>query len=268
MKTKKYISLALALATIGSLALIVPAFAVSNQQGEGNQNINVNVTTTIHDDKVNQGEKDFEKMMPAVIGKVSAVNGNILTVISKQGFNKTEATSTITFTVDATNAKLLRGNTIITLSNIAVGDNVIVQGTVTGTSVVATIIRDGKVGNGNENDNNQALLQIQGNGQPVVAGIISAINGSSLMITTNNSSSITYTIDAANAKIIQGKNTILLSGVKIGDSVIVQGTVNGTSVIASTIIDTNLITGQKVRLGFFGSIGQFFRRLFGFKSFK
>ena len=40
--------------------------------------------------------------------------------------------------------------------------------------------------------------------------------------------------------------------------------VNGTSVVASTIIDTNIPAGQKPHFGFFGSIGQWFRRLFGF----
>jgi len=87
-------------------------------------------------------------------------------------------------------------------------------------------------------------------------------------MTITNSSKITYTIDAANVKIIQGKNTISLSDVKIGDSVVVQGTVNGTSIVASTIIDQVKInqakpanTGeeQRPRQGFLGSIGQFFK---------
>lgn len=338
MKTKKYISLIMVLATMSSFALIVPAFAVTNQQDGGNKSeqgqspvvmgtvsaisgttitvvgkqVPGNATTTtvftvnavnsqvlkgntvitlssivvgdtitvqgtiiganvlatvIRDGKVNEGDNngsneinnDFNKMFPDVVGKVSTISGNILTVISSRDLNKTEASTTTTFIVDVTNAKLLRGNTVITLSDIVVGDTVIVQGTVNGTNVVATMVRDGKVGNGNgnKNDNNQALLQIQGNGQPIVAGTISAISGSTITIT--NSSNITYIIDATSAKILQGKNTILLSGVKIGDSIIVQGTVSGTSVIASTIIDTN-----SKHFGFFGSMGQFFKRLFGF----
>jgi hypothetical protein len=215
---------------------------------------------------------DFEKMMPNLVGKVSAVNGNILTVISKQGFIKTTPEAATTFTVDATNAKILRGNKAIKVSDITVGDNIIVQGTITGTNVVAAIIRDGKVGEGkvsggkvgvgNSNDNNQALFQIEGNGQPIVAGTISTITGSTITIT--NSGNVTYTIDATNAKIIQGKNNILLTGVKIGDLVIVQGTVNGTSVIASTIIDQTGSQSVNANFGFFSSVGQFFKRLFGF----
>jgi len=223
------------------------------------------VATVIRVGSPNQAEVDTVKMSPNVVGKVSVITGNILTVVSNKKYEN-ESASTTTFTVDATNAKLLRGNTAITLSDIIVGDNIVVQGTITGTNVVATIIRDGKIGNGNENDNNQALLQIQGDGQPVVAGTISAINGS--IITIANSSNITYTVDASNAKIVQGKNIILLPAVKTGDSVIVQGAVNGTSVTASTIIDqanqVNITVKQKARPGFFGSISQWFRRLFRF----
>jgi hypothetical protein len=222
------------------------------------------VATTIRDGKNNQERADFNRMTPNIVGKVSAINGNVLTVINKQGFNKTENNKTTTFTVDATNAKILRGNTTITASNIAVGDTVVIEGTITGTNIAATMIRDGKTGNGNENDNNEALFQIQGNGQPIVAGTISTINGSTITIT--NDSNVTYIIDATNAKIIQGKNTISLSGVKTSDLIIVQGTVNGTSIVASTIIDQNksVKAAQKMHAGFFGSIGQWFRHLFGF----
>ena len=255
MNTKKYITLIAVLGIVGGFALVIPAFALDNQQGEVSALIQVN---TNKDNQTNQGEMDSYKMMPSVIGKVTAINGNIITISRNQ---KEVNPTANTFTVDATNAKLLRGNAEITLSDIAVGDNIVVQGTITGTNVVATVIRDGKVGNGNESDNNQAMLQIQGNGQPVIGGTISVINGSVITITN---SSVTYTVDATNAKIVQGKNTISLSNVKVGDSVIVQGTVNGTSIAASTIIDANAITGQKVHVGFFASIGQWFKHLFGF----
>jgi len=250
MKTQKYISSIIALAMIGSFSLAIPVFAVNNRERE-------------NDDF----RQDTNKIMPVVVGKVSIINGKILTVISqKKSYKNTAvASATTTFTVDSTNAKLLRGNTVIALTDIAVGDNVIVQGTVTGNNVVATVIKDGKVGNGNENDNNQALLQIQGNGQPVIAGTISAISGSTLTVTN---SSVTYTVNAASAKIVQGKSVISLSGVKTGDSVMVQGAVNGTVVTASTIIDqaksANATAKPASNKGFFGFIGQFFARLFGF----
>lgn len=266
MNTKKYISIAIGLATIATLALTMTASAATppaNGQSRG-------------------GMMDSGRMIPAVVGKVSAINGNILTVISDQNHSngRTDSTSTptpTTYTVDTAPgghpAKLLRGNTAITLSSIAVGDNIVIQGTLTGTNVVATVIRDGKVGNGNEGDNNQALLQIQGNGQPVIAGTISAISSSTLTV---KNSSVTYTVDAVNAKIVQGKNTISIADVKVGDSVIVQGTVTGTSVAASTIFDSQLKASDNATSpgnngkssgfmgGMFGGIGNFFKKLFGF----
>jgi hypothetical protein len=230
------------------------------------------VATTIRAGKVGKESKDQNKMNPNMVGKVTIVNGNILTINVKQQREQNMAATATTFTVDATNAKILRGETIIKVSDIAVGDNLVVQGTVTGNNVVATMIRDGKIGNGSigQEDNNQALSQIKNNGQPIISGKISAISAMSLTVT--NSSNIIYTVDATNAKIVQGKNVITVSGVKIGDIVIVQGTVNGTNVIASTIIDgNNPVTAETIadnkptpNKGFFGSIRDFFKSMFGF----
>ncbi|MCX6721686.1 MAG: DUF5666 domain-containing protein [Candidatus Staskawiczbacteria bacterium] len=191
------------------------------------------VATTIKD---GQNVTDPNRMRPNLVGKVSAISGNTITVVSQQGFRKpTDAiinpSSTI-FTVDASGAKIFKGDVTSAVSGITVGDTIIVQGTVTGTNVVATMIRDGQIGKDNEN---QALLQIQGNGQPVVAGKVSAINGSNITIVNN---SVTYTIDTITAKfIVGGQTTATISNVAVGDNLIVQGTINGNSVIASTVID-------------------------------
>ena len=114
------------------------------------------------------------------------------------------------------------------------------------------------------------MNQVIGNGQPVVAGTISVINGNTLTVTT--ASNVTYTIDATNAKVLQGQNTVALSSVAVGNSVVIQGTVNGTSVTASTIIEqsapvgTSATIGRPVAHGFFAGIGQFFAHLFGFSK--
>ena len=83
---------------------------------------------------------------PAVMGTVSAINGNTLTVSGKKGFGSTATTTT--YTVDTTNAKITKNNTAGTIASIAVGDTVMVQGTVSGTNVNATTIRDGKMPSG------------------------------------------------------------------------------------------------------------------------
>ena len=111
-----------------------------------------------------------------------------------------------------------------------------------------------------------------GNGQPITAGNVSAINGATLTVTTK--SNVTYTVDASNAKILAGQNaTATIANIVVGDSVVVQGAVNGTNVTATTIIDrvkpvdnSNASTTPKKGMmgGFFGGIGSFFGHLFGF----
>ena len=111
---------------------------------------------------------------------------------------------------------------------------------------------------------------IQGNGEPVVAGTVASVSGMKLTVSTK--SNVTYTVDATSAKVVQGQNTISLSNVATGDSVIIQGTVNGTNITASSVIDqkapsstgTAGSAGAPQSHGFFGSIGQFFSHLFGF----
>ena len=218
-------------------------------------------------------------MKLGVFGTVISVSGNIVTVSGKQGFGATATTTT--FTVDATNAKIMKNNVAGTISSIAVGDTIMAQGTLTGTNLVATMIRDGQMGMGRGMDghgsgtvgsNGQTkptASPFTGNGQPVVAGTVSSVSGSTLMIA--NKSNVSYTVDATNAKILQGQNTISISSVAVGDSVVVQGVVNGSSITASTVLEqakpTITATGSSTpgaHQGFFGSIGSFFSHLFGF----
>ena len=215
---------------------------------------------------------------PAVFGTVSAISGNTITIISKQfvrGADKKTAPTptTTTYNVDATSAKVTKDNAASTVSAIAVGDTIFAQGIISGTNVTATDIRDGKMafgpGNGKmERPEISTSTPVIGNGQPIVAGTISAINGTTVTIT--NKSNATYTIDTSSAKVTQGQNTISLLNLNVGDSVIVQGTINGTSVVASSVIDQSKpasVTGTPSKEkpnGFFGSIGQFFMHLFGF----
>jgi len=216
---------------------------------------------------------------PGVFGTVSAINGNILTVASKQFPNKTATTTTATvttYTVDATNAKIMKNNIAGTISSIVVGDTIMAQGTLTGTNLVATNIRDGVMTRGNgdlgkmpvKNAKDSLPPTVTGNGEPVIAGAITVINGSSLTVT--NKSNVTYTVDVTSAKIMQGSNTVTVSNLTVGDSIIAQGTVNGNAVVASTIIDQKVQTANTTgttttqHQGFFGSIGSFFAHLFGY----
>jgi len=79
-----------------------------------------------------------------VHGTVSAMNGTTLTVVATDPQSGTSST----YTVDAANAQLLKGDgsskpSTSTLSSVAVGDNVVIDGSLSGTNVTAKMIIDG-----------------------------------------------------------------------------------------------------------------------------
>lgn len=204
---KNLMVLAAGSAALGILAVTGTVFAASGSGGSGNH---------------------------PIVGTVSTVtmNGEMLTVASIIPHNSSVPTSTI-YTVNATNAVVIKDGKHSTFSAISVGDRVIVRGTVSGSIITATVVRDGPhhklIGW------KKLLRNFHGNGEPVVGGNVMAINGTMLTITN---SKITYTVNAAFSIIEKiGGTKIPLSSVGIGDRVIVQGVTNGTSVTASSLLD-------------------------------
>ncbi len=212
-------------------------------------------------------------MAPGVFGTVASISGNSISVTSKGGPNGAAGT---TYTVDATNATVTKDGTASSVSTIVVGDTVMVEGTVSGTTVTATTIRDGMLQGG---QGVKPAAIIQGNGEPVIGGAVTAISGDSLTVT--NKSNVTYTVDATNAVIQKGNATSSVSAIVVGDNVVVQGTVNGNAVTASSVIDSGVKptstsgdassggTGPTAGFrggfgGILGSIGNLFHSLFGF----
>jgi hypothetical protein len=186
-----------------------------------------------------------------IAGTVTAVNGTTITVSGK---NKSDA-PTVVYTINAASATVKKDDVASTVSGIAVGDMVRIEGTVSGTTVTATIIVDGRT---------PAPSMPQGNGQPIVGGTVTAVSGNTITIT--NKSNVSYTIDATSATFIKNGAVGTLSSIAVGDSIVAQGTVNGTSVTAVSVTDqgavqTSTTPGPK---GFFGSVGSFFAHLFGF----
>ena len=255
------------LATFLTLAVAVPVLADNNQSNNG-------VGGGVGGGMMFNRGNNRGMMKRGVYGTVANVSGNTITVTSKLG-SSTNAVTT-TYTVDVTNAKIMKNNVAGTIGSILVGDTIMAQGTLTGTNLVAISIGDGVLNKGTRGgfNGNQTppVSPIMGNGQPIVAGTVATISGSTLTIT--NKSNVTYTVDATNAKIVKGPNTILVSGLAVGDMVIVQGAVNGNAVVATSIIDqtkppvstatnTEGNNGQS-HGGFFAGIGSFFAHLFGF----
>jgi Domain of unknown function (DUF5666) len=255
--------------SIGTVAVVIfianPALAESTQkntteQGYGPRNMMVG--------KMMKGKLP-PMMRPAVMGSVSSISG---TTITLNGRVTPGNNATTTYNIDASNAKIFKGGATSTISNIATGDMIFVEGTVNGSNVTATAIRDGVRGVGfgpgkrelEGPRNASSSTAFTGNGQPLVAGKISAVSGNTLTVTTGNN--VTYTVDATNAKILKGKDPISLSGVVNGDGVLVQGAVNGNSIVAATIIDKPQSTSQNTEPahGTFENLGGFFKHLFGF----
>ena len=297
MNNKKYISRVLLGALVAVMA--VPAFVSAAEMhvgtGQGG-------TSDMSVRRGGNGQDNSRGMMngvmgmrggefrPVAIGTVSSINGTTLTVVGKKNIGSDERVpdvtdgnnfATTTFTVTATNAQVRKNNATSTLSSIAVGDMVSIEGTISGTSVTATVIHDGAIrGFGMKAEGKaggmmgvgrqaSSTIMMGGNGQPIIAGKVSAISGAILTITNN--SNVAYSIDTTNAKITQGNTTISLANIIVGDTILAQGTINGTSVIATTVMDqtnhstTNIsTTTQNIRKGMFGGLGQLFMRMFGF----
>jgi len=203
-----------------------------------------------------------------VKGTVSSISGNTLTVKGKTGPGA-EGRSEIIYTVDASNATVKKDGATSTVSSIAEGDTVMVRGTVSGTNITATSIDDGVLGKGQGGPQDQTPI-VEGDGQPMIAGTVVSISGSTISVT--NKSNITYTIDASSAIVKkEGTENATVSNIAAGDSIVAQGAVNGTSMTASSVIDQTVAAADSStsdnpgnHAGFFGNIFNFFKHLFGF----
>lgn len=255
MKYKKYFYFLILVAAFATLSMYSSSFAQGKINNERNEFRGYS--------KIMKASKGM--MRPVIVGTVTSINGNSLTISSNEA-NNTSAT----YTVDATNANIVKNNTAGKISDIAVGDSVSVVGTLNGTNITATYIRDGilgrglGIGNGIMNNLEKDLSGIVGNGEPLIAGTVSAVNGNSISIT--NKSNIVYTVDATNAKVLANNTNGNISSIAVGDTVLIQGNISGNAVTASTIIDSKPLNlnNKTTHPGFFFGIGSFFKRLFGF----
>jgi len=219
--------------------------------------------------------------MPGVAGKVTSVDvtNNAITV---QGMRN----STTSYNVNVSGAVITKNNATTTISAISVGDTVMVRGTVNGTSVAATSVRDGAFGSGMGRSWNGSSTRPTGTfpgnrgfhmpsgtlpyasgtrpmASPSIAGTIASVNGSSLTVTGNNGT--TYTVDASNATLVKkGSSTSSISGINVGDNVQIEGNVSGTAITATAIFD-NVTQNSSSGSGFMGAIKNFLSNLFHFK---
>lgn len=157
---------------------------------------------------------------PHIGGTIAAINGTTLTITGGQNHSGT-------YTVNAANAKVTKDGAAATLASYAVGERVMVEGTIDGTNITATNISNQKgFGKGGGRG-------MRGKGHGVM-GTVSAVNGSTITLTGPDGAS--YTVDASSAN-VQKMVAGALTDVVVGDRIGVHGDVSGTSVKATRIMD-------------------------------
>jgi len=165
-------------------------------------------------------------------GSVTAVNSSVLTINAMAGKIKT------TYTIDAASAVLTKGMgkgtpATIAIADIKIGDRIFAIGTLNGTNVSATSVRDLGQFNKRINSNKTA---IKGN---MFMGTVTAVIGSTITATGWNKTA--YTVNAGAAKLTKGLGkdaaTIALSDIKVGDRISAVGAVSGTTVAATSVRD-------------------------------
>ncbi len=311
MKNSILVGLLMALVIMGSFGF--SGGSVRAESNDGGAQVQANVSTEGHGlgirgkimnflglnkpnggDEQGQGNSEsrggiMNNSFRGIVGTVTGLTGSTITVESKR------ATTTITFSVDATNAKFVKDKATTTLASILVGDTVAVSGQVTGTTVSATLVIDGKFPMMLEKREEKKNDRQENRGQGImgrgIAGTVTAVSGNSLTVTALHASTTTgivYTVDATNAKIFKNKATTTITSILVGDTVQVEGTMTGTTVVAKAIRDGVLPqTWDKSRhdgkdsmmhgtstpshgegrsrvSAAFESMGQFFRHMFGF----
>lgn len=266
MKTKQlYLG---ALIVVMSMVGVTHVHADSKGGDDGYKGVSANIGLKIggeHEDGDDMNDDKGGEHKAGVYGSVTAVSGTTISV--------RDSRTNVIYSVDTTKAMIDKNRVAILVSGIAIGDMVLVEGTTTGTTVMATSIHDGVLAkrNGEWNDgknkdekNNQALFP-QGNGQPIIGGTVTLINGT--IVTITNKSNVTYTIDISTATVNKGGKIAQKTDIMVGDTILAQGTITGTSVVATAVVDQGVVTtpsgNNGNHRGFFRRIGDFFSRMFG-----
>ncbi|MEK7106126.1 MAG: DUF5666 domain-containing protein, partial [Patescibacteria group bacterium] len=170
-----------------------------------------------------------EEKRQAYFGVVTAKSDTTLTILSANNLSYT-----VSLAADA--QIWINKNKQSNLSGFVVGDNVVVQGTLSGTNLSA-----------------KKLVAMH---LPVgtIIGKITASSGTTLTVLGTDNK--TYTVLTTDASIkAKGKDGTLA----VGDSVIAKGDITGTTLTAKTVSE------EKLKGGFFNRFGLFFKSIFGKK---
>lgn len=170
-----------------------------------------------------------EEKRQGYFGVVTAKTDTTLTILSANN---------VSYTVTLASGAEIWINKIkqTSLSGFVVGDNVMLQGTLSGNTISAKKI---------------VALHLPAG---TIVGKVTATNGTTLTILGSNNTSYTVLTTDADVK-AKGKDGTLA----VGDSVVAKGDLAGTTLTADTV------TEGKVNGGFFYRFGNFFKGIFGKK---
>lgn len=144
MKTKHALFLLAILVSMGVASTSLAAVNAPGQERRGGAEDRNRQAFGQNDERPTTGN-------PFTRGSVTAINDTTITISSVvRGSDKEGAeTETKTYTIDASKAKFYKDGTETTISEITVGDNIVVEGTLDGSTITATKVHEGNLGNGN-----------------------------------------------------------------------------------------------------------------------
>lgn len=219
----------IAAAVIISSAMLIGSVQASTMRSS-NRNKR-NTTVLMHGQAINK---------PVVVGTVSAISGNTLTVSDNKN---------IVYTVDVASAKITKkfGMTTqtLTIADVKIGDKVVVNGTVAGTAVTATAVFDGANGKSEAGEREKGFSATTTRG---IFGKVTGVNGSTFTVETvgirshgwskTNNVTSTYTVSVASTTVVtKDKKSAIISDLIVGTNVMVRGTVD---TVVHTVTATNI----------------------------
>lgn len=184
-----------------------------------NADVHANVNAAFKTDKHDRGDNDNDAdhghatstpNTVSIAGKVTAKAGTALTVAGNDG---------TTYNVDGATAKV-KGESF---ADIAVGDTVVVNGTLNGTALTAKTVLD----------TTSLRVKVQNALSHVTGGIVTAVNGATFSI--DNLLNPTTTVVTNSNTVVKGKDgATTTAALQVGQRVIVVGTTTATSTSGDT----------------------------------
>jgi Domain of unknown function (DUF5666) len=216
------------LVILASVFMLVPSLALAQTAALPGHRLSLGLTGT----HAAGGMNAFIKHSTNAAASVGTISGTVASAVSGQSISLTASNGT-GYTVDATNAKILRKyGAAMAITDIQIGDSLVVRGTVSGTSVAAITIRD--------NSQQQA--------NATFSGSVSSVNGASFVLATKNRGNQTINTTSTTIFKESGLTSVGMGNITVGENITTSGVWDSTSntVAASKVtivVKTGTISG-------------------------